>query len=170
MEDAAAAATWFAGERFAFLVAAQKYADHAREDVDKRRQLDYLLMTHPLLKVVHFESGAAPRSGARVVHSVCRDGRRVLHRVVIPGACGGEGRGVLWRRAVVLGAAAGAGGAMGTPGSTAHSHPALPPSPLPPLSDSAQATPSRTASGRASPRTRTTRRPSSTRGSCRRWT
>lgn len=48
-------------------------------------QVDYLLMTHPLLKVVHFDSGISRATGQRVVYSVCRDGRRVLHRVAIPG-------------------------------------------------------------------------------------
>ena len=158
LEDAAAASAWFTTERFAFVVAAQKYADHGRDDLAKRAQLDYLLLTHPLLKLVHFEGGVSAATGARQVYSVCRDGRGVLARLVIPGnpiADGiGEGKvrmGETRERDLDCMHPGGLDRAKRPP-------PASPPAP-PPRPPS---TPS--------PRTRTTARPSCTRESNRRWT
>ena len=84
-EDAAAASAWFTAERFAFVVAAQKYADHAKEDLEKRAQIDYLMATNPLLKIVHFAGGTSAITGQRQVYSVCRDWRGEQFRIVIPG-------------------------------------------------------------------------------------
>jgi hypothetical protein len=85
LEDAAAASAWFTAERFAFIVSAQKYADHAREDLDKRAAIDYLLLRHPLLRIVHFEGGVSARTGERQVFATLRDYRGVRYRIVLPG-------------------------------------------------------------------------------------
>ena len=83
--DALQAGHWFVSERFAYLCACQKYSDHGEDDVKRRADIDWLMMTHPLLSVVHFESSISAFTGKRRLMSVCRNSRGVRYRLPLPG-------------------------------------------------------------------------------------
>ena len=63
-EDAAHAALWWTRERFGYVLAAQRFAEHGEEDVQRRAEIEALLLRHPLLSVAYWEWEAAPAAGA----------------------------------------------------------------------------------------------------------
>ena len=84
--DAAHAAVWFAAERFGYVVAAQRYAEHLEDDVRRRADIDLLMLVHPLLSVAHFESSVSPFSGQRRLLCVCRSAAQgVRYRLPLAG-------------------------------------------------------------------------------------
>ena len=58
-EDAAHAALWWTRERFGYVLAAQRFAEHGEEDVQRRAEIEALLLRHPLLSVAYWEWEAA---------------------------------------------------------------------------------------------------------------
>jgi hypothetical protein len=60
-EDAAHAALWWVRERFVYVLAAQRFAEHGEEDIQRRAEIEALLLRHPLLCVAFWEwETAAP--------------------------------------------------------------------------------------------------------------
>jgi hypothetical protein len=59
-EDAALAALWWVRERFSYVLAAQRFGEHGEEDVQRRAEIEALLLRHPLLSVAFWEWEAAP--------------------------------------------------------------------------------------------------------------
>lgn len=83
--DAALAAAWFTAERFSYVVAAQLYFAHGEDDIKRRADIDWLLLSHPLLSVAFFESSASPFTAKRRLLSVLRRGNTDRFRVPLPG-------------------------------------------------------------------------------------
>lgn len=83
--DAALAGQWFTAERFQYVCACQRYAEHGEDDVRRRSDIDFLLMVHPLLSVAYFENSVSPFTGKRRLLSVCKGGRGVRYRLPCPG-------------------------------------------------------------------------------------
>lgn len=51
----------------------------------RRSDIDYLLLVHPLLQVVYFESSISPYTGKRRLMSVCKSGQGLRYRLPCPG-------------------------------------------------------------------------------------
>lgn len=83
--DAAMAAQWFTAERFQYLCACQRYAEHGEDDVRRRADLDFLMLLHPLLSVAYFDSSISEYTAKRRLTSVWHSARGVQARMLLPG-------------------------------------------------------------------------------------
>lgn len=83
--DAARSAMWFTGERFSYMIAVQRYAEHQEEDVARNADIDYLLLLHPLLSIAFYESSVSGYSGTRRLMTVSKSASGVHYRIPSPG-------------------------------------------------------------------------------------
>lgn len=83
--DAANSAMWFTGERFSYTIAVQRYAEYLEEDVSRNADIDYLLLLHPLLSIVYYESSVSGFSGTRRLMTVSKSAAGVHYRIGCPG-------------------------------------------------------------------------------------
>lgn len=85
-EDAALAALWFTAERFSYICSCQRFYEHGEEDIKRRSEIEYLLLTHPLLSVAYFETSPSLYTGKKRLMSVLRNGHSgIRFRIPLPG-------------------------------------------------------------------------------------
>jgi hypothetical protein len=82
--DALKAAKWFTAQRVAYVCACQRYSENGPDEMRKRVQVDILLVHHPLLRVVYFDSTVG-EDGKKRLRSVCKEGTTIRYNIPMPG-------------------------------------------------------------------------------------
>jgi 1,3-beta-glucan synthase component/1,3-beta-glucan synthase subunit FKS1, domain-1 len=87
-EAAMLSAEWFTHERFSYVIAAQRFAEHDLEDVKRRSELQFLALTQPLLSFAFLETSSHSSKGRMVLKNRCctpDNDELVLFEVPVPG-------------------------------------------------------------------------------------